>query len=142
MSQGRFWTASLAGGVTLFIAGFLLWGLALAGFYEAHMASATGVAKDPPEMVHLALSQIVWAVLLTVVMGKWAGVSGFGKGLMIGAVMGFLMSLTVGLSQFSMMNIADLTLVLTDPFVSAAWSGIGGGVVGLVLAGGGKEAPA
>ena len=142
MTQGRFWAASLAGGVTLFIAGFLLWGLALAGFYEAHVGTATGVTKDPVDMVHLALGQIVWAVLLTVVMDKWAGVSGFGKGLMIGAVMGFLMSLSVGLSQFSMTNLADLTLVLTDPFISAIWSGLGGGVVGFVLGSGGKEAAA
>ena len=142
MSQGRFWTASLAGGVTLFLAGFLLWGLALAGFYEAHMVSVPGVNKETADMFHLAISQIVWAILLTVVMGKWAGVSGFGKGLMVGAVMGFLMSLSVGLSQFSMMNLADLTLVLTDPFISAIWSGLGGGVIGLVLAGGSSETAA
>ena len=142
MSQGRFWTASLAGGVALFLTGFLLWGLALAGFYESHMVSVPGVNKETADMFHLAISQIVWAILLTVVMGKWAGVSGFGKGLMVGAVMGFLMSLSVGLSQFSMMNLADLTLVLTDPFISAIWSGLGGGVIGLVLAGGSSETAA
>jgi hypothetical protein len=142
MTQGRFWAAALAGGMTLFIVGFLLWGLALAGFYEAHVGTATGVVKEPVDMIHLALGQIVWAVLLTVVMGKWAGVSGLGKGMMIGAVMGFLMSLSVGLSQFSMTNLVEQILVLTDPFVSAVWSGLGGGVIGLVLGGGGKESAA
>ena len=142
MTQGRFWAASLAGGVTLFFVGFLLWGLALAGYYEAHVGTATGVAKEAPDMILLALSQIIWAVLLTVVMGKWAGVSGFGRGMMVGGVMGFFMSLSVGLSQFSMMNLFDLTLVLTDPFVSAVWSGLGGGVVGLVLGGGRRESAA
>jgi len=142
MTQGRFWAAALAGGATLFIAGFLLWGLALAGFYEAHMGSATGVNKDTADMVYLALGQIVWGVLLTVVMAKWAGVSGFGQGMMIGAVLGFLMSLSVGLTQFSMTNLVDLTAVLTDPFVSAVWSGLGGGVIGLVLGSGKEEAAA
>lgn len=142
MTQGRFWAASLAGGATLYFAGFLLWGLALAGFYDAHMGPVSAVTKEPVEMVYLAFSQIVSAVLLTVVMGKWAGVSGFGKGLMIGAVMGFLISLSVGLSQYSMMNLVDLTAVLIDPFVSAVWSGLGGGVIGLVLAGGRKESTA
>ena len=33
----------------------------------------------------------------------------------IGAIMGFLISLSVGLSQFSMTNLVDLTTVLTDP---------------------------
>jgi hypothetical protein len=142
MTQGRFWAASLAGGVTLFVAGFLLWGLVFAGFYEAHVGSATGVTKEPVDMVHLALGQIIWAILLTVVMGKWAGVSGFGKGVMIGAVMGFLMSFSVGLTQFSMSNLFDITIVLTDPFISAVWSGLGGGVIGLVLAGSGRESTA
>ena len=142
MPQGRFWAAALAGGVTLFIAGFLLWGMALSGFFEAHLGSATGVVKEPMDMLHLALGQIIWAVLLTVVMAKWAGVSGFGPGMKIGAIMGFLMSLSVGLTQFSMANLLDLTAVLTDPFVSAVWSGLGGGVVGLVLGSGKEEAAA
>lgn len=142
MPQGRFWTAALAGGVTLFIVGFLLWGIALSGFFEAHVGSATGVVKEPMDMLHLALGQVIWAVLLTVVMAKWAGVSGFGPGMKIGAIMGFLMSLSIGLSQFSMTNLFDLTSVLTDPLVSAVWSGLGGGVIGLVLGSGSKEAAA
>jgi hypothetical protein len=36
----------------------------------------------------------------------------------------------------------DLTAVLTDPFVAAVWSGLGGGVVGLVLGAGREEASA
>ena len=142
MSQGRFWGAALAGGVTLFVVGFLLWGLVFAGYFEAHVGSATGVVKEPMSFLHLALGQIVYALLLTVVMAKWAGVSGFGPGMKIGAIMGFLISLSVGLSQFSMANLVDLTAVLTDPFVSGVWGGLGGGVVGLVLAGGKKEAQA
>ncbi|MCJ7630002.1 MAG: hypothetical protein MUO50_16625 [Longimicrobiales bacterium] len=142
MPQGRFWTATLAGGVTLFIVGFLLWGMALSGFFEAHVGSATGVVKEPMDMLHLALGQIIWAALLTVVMAKWAGVSGFGPGMKIGAIMGFLMSLSIGLNQFSMTNLFDLTTVLTDPFVSAVWSGLGGGVIGLVLGSGNEETAA
>jgi hypothetical protein len=133
MSQGRFWVASLAGGVVLFFVGFLLWGLLLAGFFEAHVGSATGVVKEPMEFFHLGMSQLIWGILLAVVLGKWAGVSGFGTGFMVGAVLGFLVSLSNGLSMFSMSNLYDLTTVLTDPFVSAVWSGCGGGVVGLIL---------
>ena len=142
MSQGRFWGAALAGGMTLFIVGFLLWGMALSGFFEAHLGSATGVVKEPMDFLHLVLGQIVWGLFITVVMAKWAGVSGFGPGVKIGAIMGFLMSFSVGLTQFSMANLVDLTAVLTDPFVAAVWSGLGGGVVGLVLGAGREEASA
>jgi hypothetical protein len=138
MSTGRLLAASLAGGVTLFIVGFVLWGLVLAGFYEAHVGTATGVTKEEMDFITLFLSQFLWAFLMALVIGKWAALSGFGQGLKIGAVMGFLMSLSIGLSQYSMSNLHDLTLALTDPFVSAVWSGLGGGVVGAVL-GGGRE---
>jgi hypothetical protein len=140
MTTRRFLLASLAGGVTLFVSGFLLWGLVFAGFFEAHVGTATGVLKEEMGFLSLALGQFFWAVLLTLVIGKWAGVSGFAQGLKIGAVVGFFMSLSVGMSQFSMTNLIDLTSALADPFVSAAWSGLGGGVIGVVLGGGREQA--
>lgn len=142
MTEKRFWAASLAGGVTLFFVGFLLWGLLFAGFFDAHMGTATGVVKAEPALFHLALGQFFWGVLLAVIIARYAGVSGFVPGVRIGALMGFLMSLSVGLNQFSMANLADLTATLTDPFVAAVWSGLGGGVIGLVLGSGSREADA
>jgi len=140
MTQGRFWVATVAGGVTLFFVGFFLWGIVFDGFFAAHVGSATGVVKEQMDFFHLGLGQFFWAVLLAVVIVNYARVSGFGPGLRIGAVMGFLMSLSIGLNQFSMTNLLDLTSVLTDPFVSALWSGLGGGVVGLVWGRGRKGA--
>jgi hypothetical protein len=142
MNQARLWVASLAGGATLFVVGFLLWGLVFAGFFEAHVGTATGVLKAEMDFIHLAIGQYFWGLLLAVVIGRWAKVSGFGAGMKIGAVMGFLMSLSVSLNQYSMTNLFDLATALTDPFVSAIWSGLGGGVIGLVLAGGEKAAAA
>lgn len=142
MTERRFWAAAVAGGVTLFFAGFVLWGLLLAGFFDAHMGTAVGVNKAQAQFFHLALGQFFWGVLLAVIIARYAGVSGFVPGLRIGALVGFLMSLSVGLTQFSMTNLVDLTAVLTDPFVSAVWSGLGGGVVGLVLGGGSPESAA
>ncbi len=142
MNQGRFWAAALAGGVTLFLAGFLLWGLLLAGFMEAHAGSAMGVNRETADMFHLGLGQLFWGILLAIVIGRFAGKTGFVEGLKIGAVLGFFVSLSIGLTQFSMTYLFDLTVTLTDPFVSAIWSGLGGGVVGLVLGGGKKESAA
>jgi len=141
MTERRFWAAALAGGVTLFFVGFVLWGLLLAGFFDAHMGTATGVNKEQPLLFHLALGQFFWAVLLAVVIARYAAVSGFLPGSRVGALLGFLMSLSVGLSQFSMANLVDLTAVMVDPFVSAVWSGMGGGVVGLVLGWGRRDEP-
>jgi hypothetical protein len=134
MSTGRFLIATVAGGVTLFIAGFLLWGLALFSWSEGHFIAPAGTQKETAEMLYLGIGQLLWGAFLTVAIGSWAKVAGFGAGFRIGAIAGFLMNLSVGLSQYSMVNMFDLTAVLVDPFVSLIWSGMGGGVVGLVLA--------
>ncbi len=138
MTQGRFWLAAFAGGVTLFVAGFVLWGLLFEGFFQAHVGSATGVVKEPMDFPHLFLGQFFWGVLLAYVIQRSVGGAGLAAGAKIGAILGFLLSLSVGLNQFSMTNLMDLTGVLTDPFVSAVWSALGGGVVGLVLGGRGQ----
>ena len=94
------------------------------------------------DFVALCLGQFFYAFLLATIIGKWAGAAGFGSGFRIGVVFGFLISLSVGLTQFSMANLMDLTGTLVDPFVSAVWAGVGGGVIGLILAGGqGEEVP-
>ena len=142
MTEGRFWAASVAGGVTLFVVGVLLWGILLSGFFEAHVGTAVGVVKEEMDFFHLALGQFFWGVLLALIIARYAGVSGFLEGLKIGALVGFLMSLSIGLNQLSMTNLFDVTTAMVDPFVSAVWSGLGGGVIGLVLAGGDKKSAA
>ena len=140
MMKGRFWAAAAAGGVTLFFVGFFLWGIVFDGFFAAHVGSATGVVKEQMDFLQLSLGQFLWAVLLAVVIGIYARVAGFGPGFKIGALLGFLMSLSVGLTQLSMTNLFDLTTALTDPLVSGLWSGLGGGVIGWVLGGGREKA--
>jgi hypothetical protein len=139
MTTGRFLSAAVAGGLTLFVGGFLLWGILLDPFFQAHLGSATGVLKEPMDVVSLSLGQFFYALLLATVIGKWAGVSGFGSGFKIGLIFGLLISLAVGLTQYSMANIVDLTATLVDPLVAAVWAGLGGGVIGLVLGGGQAE---
>ena len=69
MDAKRFTTATLAGAVTLFVAGYLIYGLALADFYAANVGSATGVEKDPPIWLYLVLGQLVFAAFVTLVLG-------------------------------------------------------------------------
>lgn len=131
MTAGRFSTATLVGGLTLFLVGFLLWGLAFAGIMEAHHAA--GTFKEPPDLLLLALSQFAWAALLTVILGSWARVTGFGSALRVGAIVGLLAGLSVDLSIYATSHIMDLTVVALDPLIWAVWSGIGAGVIGVML---------
>ena len=72
--------------------------------------------------------------LLTVVIGKWAGVSGAGAGFKVGALLGLMVGFGIDLTLFGVTNMANITATLVDPFVFATQMGCAGAVVGIVLA--------
>jgi len=125
-------TAIAVGTVVLFLSGYLIYGLALAGFYESNGGTATGVSKEVPEFLWLILSTLATAVLLTVVLG-WAGATDPASGFKSAALVGLLMAFSIDLGIYSMMNIQTLTLTLVDPFVAAINTGIGGAAIGMML---------
>lgn len=127
-----------AGSVVMFLVGFLLYGLALAGFYEGAAGTATGVVKDPPEWLWLILSTVLYTTVLALVL-NWAGSKDAVGGFKTAALLGLLMSASFGFGQYSMTNLMTLTAVLVDPFVAALHAGIGGAVVGMMLGKGGSD---
>ncbi|MFV1988001.1 MAG: hypothetical protein ACC682_12030 [Gemmatimonadota bacterium] len=132
----NFMIATLVGAVVLFIVGYLLYGLALAGFYETNVGSATGVMKETPEWLWLILSMVAYAAVLTLILG-WAGAKDPAGGFRIAAIVGLLFSASVDFGQYSMMNLMNLTVMFVDPFVGAIHAGVGGAVIGMMLGKGG-----
>ena len=135
--NAKFGMAVLAGAVALFVTGYLIFGLALSGFYESNAGTATGVNKETPEWLWLILSTLAFAALLTVVLG-WAGAKDVASGLKTAAIFGLLLGFAIDFGFYSMTNIQNLTLTLVDPFLGAVHSGIGGAVIGLMLGRGGS----
>lgn len=133
MSTKKFVLATLAGGITVFVLGGLIYGLLAASFFEANQGSAVGVMRETPDYVHLFLGQLVFGALLTVIIGKWVGQTGAGAGLRIGAIAGLLFGLGIDLTMFGVTNISNITATLVDPILVAIQLGLGGAVVGLVL---------
>ncbi len=140
MSTKRFALATVAGGVTLFILGALIYGLALADFYAANAGSATGVLREEPLFWSLAIGELAFAALLTLVLGRWAGVSSVGEGLKQGAIVGFLLALGINLITYGVMNTMNLTAALADVVVGTFRLGLAGAVIGAVLARSGNGA--
>ncbi len=128
----RFALATLAGMGTLAAVGALLYGVLLRGFFAAHMGSATGVMKDPPELLWVALAHLPFGMLLTTVLA-WRGATTPSEGATGGAILGFLMASSYNLSQYGTTHLWTLTSTLLDPFVTALLVGSAGAVVGCVL---------
>ena len=133
MGAQRFLTATVLGGVTLFVVGGLVYGLALANAYPA-----TVIDRELPLWLWLGLAQLAWGALLTVILGKWPGASSAGGGFKAGAIIGFLFSIAIGLSFYAMTTLPVSVMSYIDPFISAVYMGVGGAVVGWYL---GRGAP-
>ncbi len=127
--------AALVGGVVAFLLGWLLFGILLSGYMQAHMVSYPGLMKPEGEMnlALLFLSNLSMSLLLA-----WAfqrmGVRALQSGLMTGAVIGFLFYLSIDLAFLSMMNFYDGPMAaVVDVLSNTVWTACIGGAVGLML---------
>ena len=121
----------LAGGVTFFLLGFLLYGLLLRSFLEAQ--SMTGVFKEEPDFPFLVIGNLIMGFLFTIVIGSWAKATSPGDG----AKKGFLLSLLTGsgydLMMYGTANIMTMQGMLGDIAVTVIMGTIVGAVVTMVM---------
>ncbi len=127
--------ATLAGTVSLFLLGWIFYGLLLMDFYMQNAGSATGVSREESDMVWwaLVLGNVFQAYFLVYIFERWGNVTSFIEGLKGGAVIGFLLGLGFNLVMYATSNMMNLTAALVDPFVSLAMMGITGGLIGAIL---------
>ena len=130
--NSRFAMATLAGTFVLFVAGFVIFGLALNDFYISNPGTATGVNKDAIEWPWLIVSNVANAALLTLVLG-WAGSKTAVTGFKAAAIVGLLMAVAFDFGVYSMTNVQSLTITLVDPILVTIQTGIGGAVIGMTL---------
>ena len=131
--------ATVAGGVTLFILGGLIYGVLLAGFYEANLGSATGVARAVPIWWATMVGELGFAALLTYVFRR-GGVATASAGLRVGAIFGLLFGLAMSFNLYGVTNWSNITVAFAEPFVTAVRVALAGALIGWVLGKGGSEA--
>ena len=117
MTTQRCVLGTVVGGIILFVLGYLIYGVAFAAFFGANAGSATGVERESPDFVALAIGQIVWGGLLTLVLG-WTRSATIGSALITGAVVGLLFFLGMDLTLYATTNISTLKGALVDPILA------------------------
>ena len=124
---------ALAGGVSLFLLGWLIYGILLMDYTTANFNQC---ASNPPEQM------IWWAMilaclssgLLLALIFSWSNTNGAAAGAKIGAIVGALIALNVDLNMHSMSSMfSGLTPLLVDVLAYTVMMGIAGAVVGLVM---------
>ncbi|REJ79322.1 MAG: DUF1761 family protein [Acidobacteria bacterium] len=130
----RFIVSSLAGGIVLFLLGFLIYGLFLEAWMRTQIADLPGMMKEEPDMIALAVFNLVLAGMIAFVAENWAKARNFVDGLKVGGVLIFFYSMSVNLSFTAFMNvITSISAPIVDVFAMTFMGTIAGGVIGIVL---------
>ena len=127
--------AALAGGIFYFLFGWLVYGTLLAD----SMVPPECIVK-PFVMWSMAVSCLIWGLFIAVICSKWANARTFGSGATVGAIVGFLVSLSHHLALFSMYNMISLTDTFMGSAIELVASAIVGGIAGAILGMGSKPA--
>ncbi len=125
---------ALAGGVALYVTGYLIFDLTFRGFYAANGGSATGVDRAPQIIWAMAVANLAYATLITFVIANRSGATSIGGGARTGAIVGFLLWMTVDFVLYASTNVANLNRTMVDPLLEIVHGGIGGAVIAMVLA--------
>ncbi len=127
--------AALVGAVVAFLLGWVIFGMALMGYYEANMVHYEGLMKGEGEMnlILMFCSNFVFSLLLAYAANRM-GVVDLQGGLITGAIMGFLFFLSVDLGFLAMMNyFTSTTVVLVDVLANTVWAACIGAAIGFML---------
>jgi hypothetical protein len=123
--------ATLAGFVVTFLLGYAIWGAAMASFFEAHSLNA--IMKDPPDLLFIALGNLVGSFAMSSLYGKWArGVHSFPEGFQFGAWIGVFVGIGMGLLWYGTSELMDLTGHVVEAILEILYFGIIGGVIAVV----------
>lgn len=133
--------AALVAGVVGFLLGWVIWGMALMGYYEANMIHYDGLMKAEGEM-NLGLmfvSNLCVGVVVAYACNRM-GAKALVSAAAASAVIGFFFYLSVDLGFLAMMNMfANTTMLVVDVLVNTVWIAAMGAVAGAVLGMGAKK---
>jgi hypothetical protein len=132
----RILAATVAGGITFFILGFIIFGLLLGPsiMQPAMNPDAAKLMYDPPVWAPLIVGNLVLALLLAYIFDKWATISTFVGGLIGGAIIVFLMDVYIQMMFLAFMKMhTSYTPVIADIIGSTVMGALAGGVIGVVL---------
>ena len=133
MKTNKILIGGLAGGISYFLLGWLVYGLILFDTMALPEATMNAIGKDPMLMWAMLLSCLVYGIFIAYIFVQWAGISTFTTGLKAGAIIGFFVSLSINLSMFSMYTFPTMTNMLLDVVAAAITTGLAGGIAGLAI---------
>lgn len=128
--------ATIAGAITFFFLGFVIFGLLLGPnvMLPNLNPDAAKIMNETPVWAPLILGNVVLALLLAYIFDTWAGIRTFAGGAKAGAILLLLMELYSQFMFIAFMRIhVSYTPVIVDIIGMTVMGAIAGGVIGAVL---------
>jgi len=123
--------ASLAGFLVMFLLGYAIWGFATEDFFAAH--TLKNFMKETPDMLFIALGNLIGAFALSSIYGKWArGVHSAKEGFQLGIWVGVFTGFGMGLLNYGVSGLMDLTGYIAEGVIEIIFYGIIGAVIAMV----------
>lgn len=125
--------ATLVGAVWSNLGGFVLWAILADNFLSSHLGTATGVVKDTPDFVFLAIGCLVQAFAFSSIYYNW-GLPEYSamNGIKFGALMGIFIGFGEGLIDYATSNMLDLAGALGNGAIWIIHLAVMGALVGFV----------
>jgi hypothetical protein len=133
MKTNKILLGGVAGGVTFFLLGWLVYGILLSSYMTANLNQCA--ARPMTEMVWWAmiLSNLALGFLLALVF-TWSKIDNLKSGARVSAILGVLISASVDLGNYSMTNVySSLSVIVVDVLVYTILLTITGIVVAKVI---------
>ncbi len=137
MDIKKLFTGTIAGAVVFFFLGWLVYGTLLQDFMRHNPGQKGIIDRKEMDFMFLIIGQVLQGLLLTYILLK-ANVNSVVGGLMMGAVVGFLIAAAVDCTMYGTTIILSKKAVAADVVSATIISAIAGAVIGAVT--GGKKA--
>jgi hypothetical protein len=111
MNTQKILLAALAGAVTLFAGGGVLYVLIFGDSNIGMEAASDGVMLESIKFSGIIVMELLYGLLLAVTL-NWKGTNGFSSGLIPGALIGALIGFTFGLDLLSTTNLVNFNYVI------------------------------
>lgn len=135
MDWTKFIIASLIGGIIYFFCGWIVYGIALYDLtaLAPEVASVVQYSEDEFKMSYMIIACLILGALYALILMKWAKVSTFLGGFKVTALIGVLITLSVGFSMSSMFKMNTIDQVFINAVGDLVCSGLAGGGIGWYL---------
>ncbi len=133
MKTQKILIGTLVAGVSMFLLGWLIYGIMLHGFMEANCNNSS--MRPMEQMIWWAMiaANLVGGLLLAIIL-DWSGSITMMSGAKVGAIVGFLMALTYDLSMYATTTMFNgLKMVAVDSLCSSLMLALTGMITAMVM---------